>query len=221
MTISSQLEFDYLVEAQTQKHLTVNNALARLDACSQLVISGDVNAVANKSEGNIFTQSGTNKLAIYLNGGLEYVTPKEGWKAYFLSDKTEKRFDGTSWVLESQGQGDVHKPNRIEKLVDLSQDDPLILPDKSVVFGITARVKETITGGDGLTSWRMGVWDDHTRYGRNLWLGKNGRQKGLTGVPITYWSDTPVLIQGEGADIQSGQIMLYLYLQQLEVPDEF
>lgn len=216
MTTSRQFEFDYLVEAQTQKHLTVNNALARIDACSQLIVRGDVGGFADKRDGDVFSQTGSPELAIFLNGGLEYVAPKTGWRAYFLAEQKEKRFDGNIWVAAAD------KPqNRIEKLVDLSLSDPLIIPEKSMVFGITARVKEGITGAGSLASWRIGVAEDAVRYGQGLWLGQNGWSRGLTGVPITYWSDTPVLISGEGGAIMAGKIQLYLYLQTLEVPEEF
>ncbi len=213
MTKSANLKFDYLVEAQGQKHLTVNNALAKIDAMSQLVVRGERSNASAPKDGEVYREG--DDLAIYLNGGFESVKAKSGWEAYFEDEDARKRFDGSDW----QDLAQVSALSKEEFLLDLAQANAVLIEEKSVVFGVTARVVEAIKG-EGVSSWKIGVADDPSRYGSGLWLGKNGWSKGLTGSPVTYWSDTDLTISGEGGTIVSGKVLLYVYALKFALPPE-
>ncbi len=213
MTKSANLKFDYLVEAQAQKHLTVNNALARIDAMSQLVVKGDIAAADHPEDGEIYLNG--QDLAIYLNGGFEMISAQKGWSAYFASEEVRRRFDGANWREADPDFG----ISRAEYLLDLAKSSTIQIKSKTVLFGVTARVTQDISGS-GVTSWKIGVPDDPSRYGKGLWLGKNGWSKGLTGSPVTYWNDTDLRIAGEGGTISAGKVALYVYSLNFLIPPE-
>ena len=218
---STNLEFAFLEAAQAAKHLTVNDALEKIDKVSQLIIqSTDGNVPITANEGHTYYLPTTdpdhpNQIAIYSNGGYLYVTPKNGWRAYVIDKGCLCLFSQNKWVP-------VGEKAYIEFTQDLfgaSVQTIEFIPEKSIVSGITARVVEEITGS-GIASWSVGVSNNDNLYGSGLWLGLNGWSKGLTGTPITYWQDTPLIIKPDAGSFTSGKIKFYIYLQQLDVPPE-
>jgi hypothetical protein len=90
---TSILELPYILPSQAQKHVTHNEALQRLDAVIQLVIAselpsppqtleeGDCFLVAPQASGQWSGKSG--QLAFRQDGAWIFITPKEGWRAWF------------------------------------------------------------------------------------------------------------------------------------------
>ena len=104
---SANLKLPYMAAAQSQKHVTYNEALELLDAAVQLVVidfdattppgapeEGRVWALGAGATGAWAGQDGD--LAIQANGGWVFLPPRTGWRA---ARGTELRvFDGTAWV---------------------------------------------------------------------------------------------------------------------------
>jgi hypothetical protein len=110
MSNSLNLELPYVQGAQAQKHVTVNDALRRIDSVVQLTVE-DRNRSAPPSgpqEGDrhIVAASPTGgwvghpfEVAAYQDGAWVFFTPKEGWIAYNLSENALLYFDGASWEI--------------------------------------------------------------------------------------------------------------------------
>jgi hypothetical protein len=104
---SARLTLPYLQAAQAQKHVTLNEALERLDMLVQLSVMGfgAITPPSAVEEGQIWAlapapagdwQGEGGKLAMRSGGGWLFVTPRQGWLATM---GTELRlFDGSSWV---------------------------------------------------------------------------------------------------------------------------
>ncbi len=111
--LSARLSLPYLQPAQAQKHVTHNEALARLDMLVQLTVEAFEAAVPpiDAELGQIWALGPTpvgdwdgegRKLAQRsFGGGWEFVTPRPGWRASLGSEL--RIFDGNNWVAPDPG----------------------------------------------------------------------------------------------------------------------
>jgi Protein of unknown function (DUF2793) len=120
MSNSTNLQLPYLTAAQAQKHVTVNEALARLDAQIHLSVlsrvfttppvtpaEGDRYLVAASPTAAWSGQPG--KLAMWLEGAWVFVTPREGWRMWVADEDQLLIYNGTTW----QGSG---VPSQLQNL---------------------------------------------------------------------------------------------------------
>lgn len=110
MSRTANLSLPFLVAAQAQKHVTVNEGLLRLDALAQIHAESATTTTqpvspideqlfvlpAGKS-GDDWSAMADGALAYYRDGAWEEITPREGWIAW-LRDTDELRvYDGAAW----------------------------------------------------------------------------------------------------------------------------
>lgn len=116
MTTSSNLQLPYLAPAQAQKHVTVNEALRRLDALVQLsVVSATITAQpASPADGAVYIlpagktgaawgAMANHALAYWRDGAWEQLTPREGWLAYARDTDQLLAFTGSAWAATGGG----------------------------------------------------------------------------------------------------------------------
>lgn len=234
MAETSQFELPLLSAAQAQKHVTMNEALAVIDAVSQLrflsaTIStppvtptdGDAYIVAPGATGAWASQEG--KLAIAANGGWRFVQPKSGWQAFNVETGTNQLFDGTDW-LESSLAATQNGASTTEYIAEFDHvlaagpvsSTAFVIPKDSVVLGVTGRVIVAISGT--LTSWDLGVSGSTNRYGSGYGVTLNSYALGLTGTPTAYYSDTPLELTSNGGDFAGGTVRLAIHYRRIAPP---
>lgn len=111
MSASASLQLPYLAPAQSQKHVTVNESLRRLDAIVQLsVVSQSVSAEPGApSDGDCYIlpagKTGANwgamsnfAVAYYVDGAWSQLTPREGWRAHVNDENRVWVYDGAAWA---------------------------------------------------------------------------------------------------------------------------
>ena len=97
MTETPILGLPLVQPSQAQKHVTVNEALARIDALGQLVIASRTVAIppAGPGEGAVYAvpQGAVNawsgrdgQTALFLNGGWAFLTPQAGWRGWIADE---------------------------------------------------------------------------------------------------------------------------------------
>lgn len=112
MVETANLGLPLLAPSQAQKHVTVNEALVRLDALAKGVVVSRAAATPPESpaEGAVWiVPTGADDewagrdgaLAIALNGGWDFAEPREGWRAYVLDEGSTLRHDGAGWLGET------------------------------------------------------------------------------------------------------------------------
>ncbi len=111
---SPRLSLPYLAAAQSQKHVTVNEALRILDALVQIsvVSQGDNTPPANPVEGDAYIVGTAptgdwagepGRIAAYRDGAWLFLPPHIGYVAHVAAEATLKVFDGASWGAFSGG----------------------------------------------------------------------------------------------------------------------
>jgi hypothetical protein len=233
MTNSPRIGLPYLDAAQAQKHVTVNEALARLD----MVVAGRAETMtltvppASPFEGEVHIVPGgasdvwaghDGEVAAYLNGGWEFLVPWAGWRLWVASEGGEALFDGSDWRLALQPTGPggaftLLRQAEIDHAVTAgaTSQTTAFIPDKAIVLGVTARVIEEI---GGVTSWSLGVSGSPDRYGSGIGPGVNSYAHGVTGSPLAYYGASALLLTAEGGSFTGGRVRLAIHYFDLSPP---
>lgn len=235
MAKTAQLDLPLVMPAQAQKHVTVNEALARLDAAAQLRVISSVlgEPPASATDGaSYLVPSGASgswagragQIAVWSNGGWTYLVPRAGWRAWDESRGGHTMFDGHGWVADAlvvsaNGAGVIGKSLEFDHVITAGSSNltSTVIPEQSQVIGVTGRVVGALVGS-GLTAWRIGVAGSDNRYGSGLGLGLNSYLVGLSGSPVSYYAPTPLLISAEAGSFASGTIRLAVHFLRLEPP---
>jgi hypothetical protein len=224
-----------LQPAQAQKHVTVNEALTRLDGIVQLtlmstnqttppgvVIDG---ACYGVPFGGVNEWSGHDgEIAIGSNGGWDFVGPQRGWRAVVFDRGVSALHDGTVWregmvTLSPFNSGlsfGVAEADHVITAGAVSTTSALI-PANSVVIGVTARVISDITGT--LTSWALGNPGAVGRFGSGLGLGVGAWARGVLGQPTTYYAPEALQLDAAGGSFAGGTVRIAVHYLEIALPD--
>ncbi len=235
MSESIHLGLPFLEAAQAQKHVSVNEALRRLDAAVQLSIVNriltsppDTSAdgaryiVAASAEDAWAGHDG--EIAVWSDGAWAWFEPQAGWRAFDEGEGTFVYFTGASWADEPGGSGTVSAHGAATTFHILEADHTLsagaindtsfVIPGRAIVFGVTGRVLADVTGA---TSWSLGVAADASRYGSGIGASAGSTVIGPSG-PVTYWSDTDLRLTAAGGDFTGGLLRLAVHYALLTEP---
>ena len=235
MARTAQLNLPLIAPAQAQKHVTVNEALTRLDALAQLRIKSfdQVAVPSNPKDGDAYLvglaaaddwsgQAG--KIAVWSNGGWIFVLPKIGWTAWDETALCSRMYHGNGWMADAVavsagGAGTRHRVIEFDHgiLPGSANLTTVTIPAGAQVIGVSGRVVAGLVGA-GLTGWRIGVEGADNRYGSGLGVSQNSYLLGLSGSPVTYYSATPILLTSEGAAFAGGTVRLALHIVEIEPP---
>lgn len=234
MTETSNMLLPLLQPSQAQKHVTVNEAIARLDAVVQLRLvsigrsappaapeDGEAWGVAAAATGDWAGQEG--HVALWLNGGWAFVPAARGWRAFVTETGGQAIWDGAQWredALSVLPSGAGLAVRSVETEVSLSAGGSVstgpIFPAKSVVLGVSGRVVAAITGT--ATAWRLGDPSGDGRFGTGLGTAQGSLVEGPA-EPGVAWSATPLIVTAEGGDFAGGTVRLAAHYLNLTPPD--
>ncbi|MCT8160130.1 DUF2793 domain-containing protein [Pseudoruegeria sp. SHC-113] len=235
MADSKRLGLPYLEAAQAQKHVTVNEGLARLDALVNLTLKsvsetvpptlveeGDAYAVPVGAVNDWAGQEG--KVATFSNGGWEFATPQEGWRAFVADTAARSLFHGGAWRAHAvaRAPGGAQLGMRVIEFdhviaAGATSQTSVNIPANAMVFGLTGRVMDAITGT--LADWSVGVGGSPTQFGSGLGTGAASWMRGMLGSPTTYYSAMPLLLTANGGDFAGGTVRFALHVLELGLPD--
>lgn len=227
MASTYQFGLPLLAAAQAQKHVTVNEALVRLDGLTHMTLQSvsQVAAPASAEDGQSWGiplgPSGAwaghgGEVAIWSNGGWVYVQPQTGWRGWVVDVHAPALWDGATWALG----GVAASPNRAVAGLQVMEFDhsvsaggtsttSVLIPQNAMVFAATARIKTAFAGS--LSGWDFGVAGAATRYGSGLGLAQGSYVSGITGQPVTYYADTPLVLTATGGSFASGVLRVAVH----------
>lgn len=229
MNQTPHFNFDYLLPEQAQKHVTLNDALRRLDGLVHLaVISSTQNTPPSKPSNGarymvgaqaIGAWSGRDaSLALYEDTAWHFFTPRAGWRVWDEQTATLLVFDGKLWqpinMGAAQGGGEA-LVRRVTAEVNMTDAELATIPSHSIFLGVSARVSQQIVGP---VSWDFGVAKGLTRFGNSLPLAQGSEIRGPADPSIIYWQPTPLLATPKGGTFTAGRLLLSLFYIDLPVP---
>lgn len=233
-TVTERLGLPMLQPAQAQKHVTVNESLARLDGLVNLVLMGTSRTAppASAADGTCFGvgpgavdawAGHAGDVAIAAGGGWLFWTPTAGMQALNALSGRPVIHDGEGWVegaltLGSMGAGMVGGLAELEALIGPGTEvvTALDIPAGAMVVGVTARVTSAITGTLG--SWSIGTAGAQDRFGSGLGLAPGSWARGILSSPMTYWESEPLRLTATGGAFAGGAVRLALHWWELRLP---
>jgi hypothetical protein len=235
MSETANFRLPLVQAAQAQKHVTVNEALLRLDAMAQLTLAsrslaappvsapdGTAYAIPEGASGAWAGAEG--RIALWLNGGWELFDGRRGWRGWVEDETMPAIFDGAEWMagaaaLSSGGAAFSFRIVERDEVVSAgsaSVTAPLI-PAGSIVFGVTGLVIEAF--GGTASSFRIGIGGDSLdRYGSGIGTGEGAWFRGVTGMPLAYFAETPLTITAEGGTFGGGLLRIAVHIGELGIP---
>jgi hypothetical protein len=234
MADTPRLGLALLDGGQAQKHVTVNEALSRLDALASASVASRRHATppAATDEGSVWLVAAPaggawagaeGRLALRQNGGWVFHAPEPGRRAFFVDEGAEAVFDGAAWRGGASAiLGGASASLSVAKLDHVvtsgaTSTTVAVIPDKAVVIGVTARVLSPLTGA-GVTAWRLGVPGASGRYGSGYGVAAGSFAVGITGSPTGYFAPTPLLVEAVGGAFSGGVIRFAVSFLALEPP---
>lgn len=235
MSDTANLRLPLVQAAQAQKHVTVNEALWRLDGVSQLVLSsrtlalpplpvqdGAAFAIPAGAGGAWGGEEG--RIALGTNGGWDFLDPRAGWRAWIDDEGMLAIFDGVAWsagaaAVSSNGAALGFRVVEHDQTIGAGSESvtPPVVPAGSVVFGVTGRVLDGL--GGTAASFRIGVGSEGPdRYGSGIGTGTGAWFRGITGSPVAYYTDTALTITAEGGAFGGGLLRIAVHVAELGLP---
>lgn len=231
MANTVNLGIAYLEAAQSQKHVTVNDALSAMDTIVQLSVldrdlatppgspvEGDRYLVAASPTGAWAGQAG--KIAAWQAGAWTFRTPRNGWKAWVADEAAFVFYDAGAWTHTLKArETDVAKAplgaRTMFRILEESHtlalaatsDTVIQIPDRAIVFGVTVRVQTAITGA---TSYNCGIVGDSSKYGGSLGVAAGSNNSGVTG-PTAFYANTPIRFTAVGGNFTAGVIRVAIH----------
>jgi Protein of unknown function (DUF2793) len=233
MSNSAHLQLPYLAAAQAQKHVSVNDALSVLDAIVQLAvidqdlaqppvspIEGDRYIVGTAATGAWATYDG--QITSYNSGAWQFYPPVSGWRVWVADEEKQYVFKNTTWQdlsFSSSPSGATTELHVIEEelsLLGATVDSTIVIPDRAVVFGVSTRTTQAVTGA---TSYDCGIVGEVAKFGATLSILTNATNSGVIG-PTAFYADTPVRLTANGGNFTGGNVRIAIHYVLCGVPQQ-
>ncbi len=224
MAETARLELPLILASQARKHVTHNEALAKLDALVQLTVhgfdaqtppvsavDGEVWALGAAPSGDWAGQAGM--LAARIAGGWEIITPAPGWRAAIGWDV--RVFDGSVWRAIPLATGGFDRATFAQVLTEevavasgSSVQTSIVIPNRAKVLAVSIRVSAAISGA---ASFDCGIAGDTAKFGGFLGTDLGSSNIGVIGSEAFY-ADTPVVLTANGLPFSGGSVRVALHL---------
>ncbi len=175
------------------------------------------------------------KIAAYDGGIWRFLQPAEGWAAWVQSLGTMQVFSGGNWggfssvaglgvdsttggaaflqeksvLCQSvhQAQSQFVTKDDLITLSGASTESNITIPARAIVFCVSTRVVEAVTG---VSSYDCGVEGETAKFGGSLGTAVGSNNAGVIG-PTAFYSDTPLRITAGSGSFTAGKIRLALH----------
>ncbi|KRA75060.1 ribonuclease III [Caulobacter sp. Root656] len=239
-TTTPRLSLPFLAAGQAQKHITVNEALGRLDGLVQLAVQsrtvaaqpaspadGAMHILPTGATGAAWFDKAAGLLAHYVDGVWAALTPRAGWLAWIIDEGLALIHDGENWTPLSStfkaltaARSPFFAATRFEileqevTLSGASVATTVMIPARAIVLGVSTRTSAAITGA---TSYSCGVAGEAAKFGGALGVAKNASNVGVIG-PTAYYADTPVVITSAGGAFTGGKVRVSIHAMRFDPP---
>ena len=217
---TGRLLLPYILQSQSQKEVTHNDALNRLDILLQAVAQdiGTNTPPGSPTVGQccIIGSSPTGAwsgMANYIaqadgSGGWYFVAPIKRLRFWIESLQLDYYYDGTNWQPWGLLMKDTGEYLRVsQKSEDITvtgatKDSTIQIPDRAILLTVNVRVLTAITGA---TSFGVGLVGDTTKFGNFIGIAVDSTNIGVIG-PTAYYSNTNIRLTANGSNFTAGVV---------------
>lgn len=229
MANSPNAVLPYLDAAQAQKHVTVNDAIRRLDATVSLAVTNRTLATppGSPAEGDRYLVAASPtgawagkaaQIAFFADGVWDFLAPRAGWQVYVVAEGLSLAFDGTSWgysVRSPKGASTALKILEEEVTVaGATTSTTIAIPNRAIVLGVSVRTTVAITGA---SSFNAGVSGNASQFGGSLGIAVGSTNIGVIG-PTAFYANTPVLLTAVGSSFTGGKVRVAIHYLDFTAP---
>jgi hypothetical protein len=238
--VTPRLGLPYVVAAQAQKHIPINESLARLDGLVQLAVesravaaqpaspvAGGVWILPTSATGAAWGGRPAGTLMRFEAGAWEMLAPAEGVLAWVKDENQMVAFDGAAWTPLSatfRSLTAAASPSLATTRVEILEQEvtlsgastptSIAIPNRAIVLAVSTRTTAAITGA---TAYNCGVAGEASKFGGSLGVAKNSSNIGVVG-PTAYYADTPVVLTAVGGNFVGGKVRVAIHLMRFDAP---
>ena len=238
--VTPRLGLPYVAAAQAQKHIPINESLARLDGLVQLAVesravaaqpaspaAGGVWILPAGATGAAWAGVAAGTLMRFEAGTWEMLAPAEGMQAWIKDENQMIAFDGAAWVPLSatfRSLTAAATPNLANTRLEILEQEvtlsgastvtSIAIPSRAIVLAVSTRTTVAVTGA---TSYNCGVSGEASKFGGSLGAAKNSSNVGVIG-PTAYYAETPVLLTAVGGSFTAGKVRVAIHVLRFDAP---
>lgn len=238
--VTPRLGLPYVVAAQAQKHIPINESFARLDGLVQLAVesravaaqpaspvAGGVWILPASATGAAWAGQPVGTLMRFEAGAWEPLIPAEGVLAWVKDENQIVAFDGAAWTPLSatfRSLTAAATPNLATTRLEILEQEvtlsgastatSIAIPNRAIVLAVSTRTTVAVTGA---TSYNCGVAGEASKFGGSLGVAKNSNNIGVVG-PTAYYADTPVILTAVGGNFVGGKVRVAIHVMRFDAP---
>ena len=229
------LALPLLAATQAQKHVTVNEALSRLDGLVQISVKdrGLASPPASPVEGDRYivaagaTDAWTGwdgDVVLFTGGAWLRLSPQEGWRVWIEDEGALVVRIGGTWLSLDTALNLLVRGAAVEitrgpsgSSIGLHVDEELLsgLTGTSVTSTITipdraivlAVSSRTVTTVAGATSYDCGIAGTPAKFGGSLGIAAGSTNVGVIG-PQAIYAPTPIILTANGGSFTGGDVRI-------------
>lgn len=166
-------------------------------------------------------------IAYWIDGAWMRILPSPGWLAWVVDDTEAVIWTGAAWIQMANAIGFIaqsasvavaRSPNDattgmavaeelLSGLSGASVASSIVIPDRAIVLGVSAR---TITAITGATSFDCGIAGETSKFGGSLGIAPGSTNIGVVG-PQAFYADTPIILTANGGNFTGGAVRVAIH----------
>ncbi|WP_347268123.1 DUF2793 domain-containing protein [Paracoccus sp. (in: a-proteobacteria)] len=235
---TAHLALPYLMAAQAQKHVTMNEALRLLDGIVQLAVldrnlttpptspaEGDRYIPASGATGAWTGWAGS--IAYWIDGAWMRILPAPGWMAWIEDEAQMLVRTGSSWLPVIDAMGFIAQAAAVAVAREAHGASTGMAVREETIAGLSgASVDSTIkipnraivlgvsartaTAVLGASSYNCGIAGEPSKFGGALGVAAGSSNIGVIG-PTAFYADTPVRLTANGGSFTGGAVRIAIH----------
>ncbi|WP_313138195.1 DUF2793 domain-containing protein [Paracoccus jeotgali] len=166
-------------------------------------------------------------IAYWIDGAWMKILPAPGWLAWVVDEAQAIVWTGSAWIPVANAMGFIAQSASVavargannattgiavaeELLSGLSgatRASSIVIPDRSIVLGVSCRVVTAITGA---ASFDCGIAGETSKFGGSLGVAVGSSNIGVIG-PTAFYAPTPIRLTANGGSFTGGTVRIAIH----------
>ncbi len=167
--------------------------------------------------------------------GLWYrLLPRPGWFCWVQDESLAMVWTGSAWVAWQDAVGLLARSALVDITVSAlgfgtglgvlqqaitglsgaTRDSNVKIPDRSIVFGVTSRVRDAISGA---TSFSCGIAGEPKKFGSGIGVSPGTVNFGVIG-PTAFYAETAIRLTSAGGNFTAGAVQIGIHYMRFTAP---